>query len=69
MGFFTNAGASKDGEIVLSSDHRHLYRIMEGKFVELKKDSLRLYRTSGNLDKNLVIQYMIQPSELCMYII
>ena len=37
MGFFTNTGALKEGEIVLSSDHRHLYRIMEGKFVELKK--------------------------------
>ena len=37
MGFFTNTGALKEGEIVLSSDHRHLYRIMEGKFVEFKK--------------------------------
>ena len=37
MGFFANTGALKEGEIVLSSDHRHLYRIMEGKFVEFKK--------------------------------
>ena len=37
MGFFTNTGALKEGEIVLSCDHRHLYRIMEGKFVEFKK--------------------------------
>ena len=37
MGFFTNTGALKEGEIVLSSDHRHLYLIVEGKPVEFEK--------------------------------
>lgn len=37
MGFFTNNGATKEGEIVLSKDRRHLYQIVEGKFVEFKK--------------------------------
>lgn len=37
MGFFTNTGALKEGEIVLSSNHRHLYLIVEGKPVEFEK--------------------------------
>ena len=37
MGFFTNTGALNEGEIVLSSDHRHLYKIIKGKFVEFQK--------------------------------
>ena len=37
MGFFTNTGTLNEGEIVLSSDHHHLYKIIEGKFVEFKK--------------------------------
>lgn len=37
MGFFTNIGALNEGEIVLSKDRRHLYKIIEGKFVEFKK--------------------------------
>lgn len=37
MGFFINNGATKEGEIVLSKDRRHLYQIVEGKFVEFKK--------------------------------
>lgn len=37
MGFFTNNGVTKEGEIVLSKDRRHLYQIVEGKFVEFKK--------------------------------
>lgn len=37
MGFFTNTGASKEGEIVLSCDRHHLYLIVEGKPVEFEK--------------------------------
>lgn len=37
MGFFTNTGASKEGEIVLSCDLHHLYQITEGKPVEFEK--------------------------------
>lgn len=37
MGFFTNTGALNEGEIVLSSDHHHLYKIIEGKFAEFQK--------------------------------
>ena len=37
MGFFTNTGASKEGEIVLSCDRHHLYLITKGKPVEFEK--------------------------------
>lgn len=37
MGFFTNIGALNEGEIVLSKDRHHLYKIIEGKSVEFKK--------------------------------
>lgn len=37
MGFFTNIGALNEGEIILSKDRRHLYKIIEGKSVEFKK--------------------------------
>ena len=37
MGFFTNSGALKEGEIVLSGDRRQLYQIIKGKFIEFKK--------------------------------
>ena len=44
MGFFTNIGALKEGEIVLSGDHQHLYKIIEGKSVEFE----RIRVPSGN---------------------
>ena len=37
MGFFTNTGALKEGEIVLSCDRHHLYQIAEGKHVEFER--------------------------------
>lgn len=37
MGFFTNIGALKEGEITLSDDCRHLYRIAKDKIIEIKK--------------------------------
>ena len=37
MGFFANAGAQNEGEIVLSADRHHLYRVVKGKFIEIKK--------------------------------
>ena len=37
MGFFTNTGALKEGEIVLSCDRHHLYQIVEGKPVEFER--------------------------------
>ena len=37
MGFFTNTGALKEGEIVLSCDRHHLYQIVEGKSVEFER--------------------------------
>ena len=37
MGFFTNSGALKEGEIVLSSDRHHLYQVVEGKLTEYEK--------------------------------
>ena len=37
MGFFTNTGALKEGEIVLSCDSHHLYQIVEGKPVEFER--------------------------------
>lgn len=37
MGFFTNTRAQKEGEIILSDDRHHLYRVVKGKFIEIKK--------------------------------
>ena len=37
MGFFTNTGALKEGEIILSKDYRHLYQVAEGKLTECEK--------------------------------
>ena len=37
MGFFTNIRTLKEGEIILSDDHRHLYQITEGKLSEYRK--------------------------------
>ena len=37
MGFFTNSGALKEKDIILSDDHQHLYQIIKGKCVEFKK--------------------------------
>lgn len=37
MGFFTNTGALKEGEIILSDDRRHLYRVTEGELTEYEK--------------------------------
>ena len=44
MGFFTNTGTLKEGEIVLSCDRHHLYQIVEGKSVEFE----RIRVPSGN---------------------
>ena len=44
MGFFTNTGALKEGEIILSRNRHHLYQITEGKPVEFE----RIRVPSGN---------------------
>lgn len=44
MGFFTNTGALKEGEIILSCNRHHLYQITEGKPVEFE----RIRVPSGN---------------------
>ena len=43
MGFFTNTGALKEGEIILSCNRHHLYQITEGKPVEFER-----IRVQGN---------------------
>lgn len=37
MGFFTNSGDLNEGEIILSKDCHHLYRVVEGKLTEYEK--------------------------------
>ena len=37
MGFFTNTGVTKEGEIVLSKDRRHLYQVAKSKLTEYEK--------------------------------
>ena len=48
MGFFTNTGALKEGEIILSCNRHHLYQITEGKPVEFERirvqDNPKLWR-------------------------
>ena len=37
MGYFANIGALNEGEIILSDDRRHLYRVTEGELTEYEK--------------------------------
>ena len=70
MGFFTNTGALKEGEIVLSSDHRHLYLIVEGKPVEFEKYAYhQVIRSYGYPVKSKEYRYTTCQKELRTYII